>query len=174
MASEDTLHGHADLANGGVSASGVNRQREKIAISAGAIFERDERRLDAHRITFALESLQFFQLTDEHGGVVDSKDWDVIVVLHDIAIDPDQTLATAVDASLSAGRRFLDPTFWQSRADGPCHAAGRFNLADMGERAGGEIMGQAFDVIGATPEVDDARNAAFGLEKQLSVSSDPG
>src|ERR1700675_1111143 len=73
------------------------------------------------------------------------------------------TFSTSIGAS-STGLNLLTPI----TASFP--GAERLDLLDGAPGFRREIMGQAVDVIGATPGIDDARGAAFLLQKQLRVA----
>ena len=66
-------------------------------------------------------------------------------------------------------RRFGSPS-----RDRPGHAAGRLDLLDVGERAGGEIVGEALDEERAAPGIDDPRRSSLGLQQELGVAGDAG
>ena len=80
----------------------------------------------------------------------------------------------AVDARLRARRRLLDAPLGQPLLDRLGHAAERLDLVDMALRPGREFGGQALDVIGAAPGIDDARRAALLDEEELGVARDAG
>ena len=68
----------------------------------------------------------------------------------------------------------LDAALGQAVLDGLGHAAQRLDLGDVGQRAGGQVGGQALDVVAAAPGIDDAGLAALGLQEELGVAADPG
>ncbi len=173
MAAEHFFQRRRNFADGGLGASGVDRQREQVAVAAvGGAGQRVERFLQRRRIALGAQPLELVDLHGAHGRIIDPEHVDRVFVPRRIFVDADHGLYAGIDARLRLGRGFLDPHFGDAGLDRLGHAAERFDFLDMVPGFLGEIVGQPLDVIGAAPRIDDAGRAGFLLQHDLGVARD--
>ncbi len=168
-----------DLPHGRLGAGGVHGQLEQVVLQAGrgmpgGLGERVERARHGLGVAFGPEAGQLGELLGAYGAVVDLEHVDGLVAVGPVLVHPDHRLPAGVDAGLRACGGLLDAQLGQPRLDGPRHPAGRLDLLDVGPGALGEVVGEAFDVVGAAPRVDHLRGAGLLLQQQLGVAGDAG
>src|SRR5262249_45035315 len=78
------------------------------------------------------------------------------------------------DPGLRFRSGFLDSPLWDPRFNGLRHAASVLNFGNMDRSFGGKRGSQMLDIIRTAPWVDNAGGAALLLQKELSVTRDPG
>jgi hypothetical protein len=106
---------------------------------------------------------EFLDLACAHGCVVDLQDVDRRLIRGAEGVHADDLLMTGIDAGLRSRRGLLDLQLRNARLDGLRHAAQLLDLLDVSPGLLRQFIGEALDIVGATPRVDDARGAAFLL-----------
>ena len=121
-----------NLADGGLGARGVDRERQQIAVAvAGAARQRRQRIVDVLLVALRLEPRQLVDLQAPHRGIFHLEDLDRRFVDRLVFVDADHRLLAGVDPGLRLGGSFLDPQFWDAGLDRLGHAAEFFDLLDV-------------------------------------------
>ena len=147
MAAEGGLHGVGHLTHGGAGAGGVDAQGQQVGGSGGSGLERTQRGLAGGFVSFGAQALQLVDLAGAHVGVVDLQRGDVVGQVREVFVHAHDGLLAGVDAGLGAGGGFLDAQLWDAGLDGLGHAAEFFHFLDVGQGAGGQIVGQALHIV---------------------------
>ena len=164
MAIEGAFERRRHFADSGFSARRFDREVEQIAVGARAVFKRFEGGVDFDLLAVSLEARQLFELHRAHFGVVDLQHRHIFLLGQFELVHADDGLMPSIDARLRARRGFFDAGLWQALVDRLGHAAEFLDLFDMRPGLRGEIGGEAFDVVGATPRIGGARHPAFALQ----------
>ena len=135
VAAEHVLHGVGDLADGGPGPGRLDGQGQQVAVAAGALGERGQRRLcrprrrgwPAPRSSLAIWSSRTLVLSMSSTST--SSAFSATYLL-----TPTTTSSPRSTRGLAAGRRLLDAQLGHARLDGLGHAAELLDLLD--ERPG--------------------------------------
>src|SRR5690349_15439826 len=124
MPAVDLLQRIGDLPHRGVRTRRIDRQFEKISVTAGrGAPQLPQRGLDGTRITFGAKPSQLGELLVADPAVLDLEHLDGMVLVDLVLVDPDYGLLAGIDPGLRARRRLLDAHLRDTVADRLCHAA---------------------------------------------------
>ena len=122
-----------------------------------------QRRLASSLIAFTAELGQFRDLLGSHSSVFDLQHLNILGLEQPVLIHTDDRLTTRVNARLGPSRCFFYAQLRNSGFNGPSHSASCFDFLDVLPGSLGQISSQAFDVVRATPRIDDAGRSRFLL-----------
>ena len=115
---------------------------------------------------------QAVNLCRAHRRIIDLQHIYRIFIFKFELIDPDHSLATAINGGLGARGGFLNAHFRNALLNGCRHATQFLDFLNMAERTRRQIMRQFFNEIAAAPRVDDFGGVAFHLQHKLRVARD--
>ena len=165
MPAVDLLQRVGDLADRGLGAGRVDREREQVAVEASRlpaprsadVGQRLERAAYVVVVALGAQPLELGDLLAVDVVVVDPEHVELVLGGEPVGVDADDLLGAGVDARLGAGGGLLDAHLGDALLDGLGHAAGLLGLLDVRPGALGEVVGEPLDVVGAGPRVDGAR-----------------
>ena len=173
VAPVDLLEGIADLTHARHGAGCDDTELQQVALARrGRVGQRLQRGLRCILVTLGTETFELRDLTGAHRGIVDLEHVDLLVDVEPVLVDADHRLGATVDAGLGAGSGLFDTQLRDTGFDRLRHATGLFDLTDVTERTGGDVVGESFDEVAAAPRVDDLGGVGLLLQEQLGVAGD--
>ena len=173
VAAKRPLQRQRNLADRGLRTRRPDGELEQIAVAMRSGRQLVERGFGRGDVARTLQLLEFGQLPRPHFGVVDLQHVDFDVSLRLVDVDAEQHLLAGIDARLRPRSSLLDTELRDPLFDRRRHAAQAFDLLDMAERLGREVVGEFFHEGRAAPGVDQPGRAGFALEDELGVAGDP-
>ena len=134
------LQRRGNLADGGLGAGGVDRQRQEIAVAAvGGAGERVERLLQRRRIALGLQPLELVELHLHDGGIVDLEHVDRRFVGRLVFVDADHRLLAASRCAPASWRRLPRCAAWECRPRSPWSCRRALRLPRYGPRPSSRV-----------------------------------